>query len=125
MSLTNQIGDLTFWKKGDHIDEETLKVLENIKEIASYMAYHSKEVAESKVFEDTNDRYSQNVLLVNIIDDLGIILTREAWDWIENIEDYNEWMTLVSAMGILKDSKTLLRSLLENKDLTYNYIMGN
>lgn len=106
-----------------NIDKKTMQSLGSIKKIANHMIDNSKELGADKIFPGMEDKYSQNQLVAKVINKEGIVLSKNAWNWIENIEDYGEWMILISAIGILKESKLLLKTLLENKDLFYKYIV--
>lgn len=120
ISEMEQILDL---QKILNIDQKIVQSLGSIKKIANHMADNSKELGSDKIFPGIEDKYSQNQLAVKAISNEGIVLSKNAWNWIENIEDYREWMILITAIGMLKESKILLKTLLENKDLFYKYIV--
>lgn len=106
-----------------NIDKKTIQILGSIKKMANHIIDNSKELGADKIFPGVDDKHSQTQFLAKIINKESIVLSKDTWNWIENIEDYEEWMILIIIIPLLKENKMLLEGLLENKDLFYKYIV--
>lgn len=122
-NVIHTLDKLLFWNDRYEINENITNTMETIKtEVEKSIANRSNLMQIIKEAEEQNQL--NKVLSQLIQDNHSLVLTREAWDWIEG-EPYDVKKRMVVMLLMFMDSgelRKLYRALFENKALFYKYI---
>lgn len=117
--------------EGDFLDEEEfllyyndgMKIPENRQKSIELLAYRGKMVLDKYKFYEKDlgsISYDKVKILISLVSKLRMVLTEEAWDWI-NAEDNDDILKMLIMFGIFEldndDSCPVVRALFENRAL--------
>ncbi len=117
---------LVYWTEDMSLTEDLLTVLNGLKPSIETMKASDKSIDIETIFgiEDNEARYL--IIVSKIVDRLGIILSRNAWNWLDGITDSDIWQTIILLLAFLNrenENTALTRALLENENLFKKFIL--
>jgi len=122
-NVIHALDKLLFWNERYEINENITKTIATIKtQVEKSIASRSNLMQIIKEAEEQNQL--NKVLSQLIQDNHSLVLTREAWDWIER-EPFDVKKRMVIMLLMFRNSgelRKLYRALFENKALFYKYI---
>lgn len=122
-NLINSLDELVFWDNSYMISDSILKALSTIKD-----AVEESIATRSNLMQNIGEAEEQGQLIMVlsqlIQEQHNLILTRGAWDWIENESNdvKKRLVVMLLAFKSNSDVRKLYKALFENKGLFYKYM---
>ena len=117
-----EVERLIYWKDSINIDQKLIETMEKVKKTVDHIRSNTEDLGIAKMFSKIDDHFSYINLFIKFLDKSEIILSRNAWDWIESMDSYDLRETLILMVSSASINRDLVKALLENQGLFYKFM---